>query len=220
MALPMPMSCRRPRQSEARQIKSGWRQADSFLPLLPPPQPRCTSFISCSLYYSNGDAGSITRGTGHSGPRSPTEHFAWHQDRSLEVHPHVHGPQVFIFATGCTSRPGIVYPTLILSNENHRRSIFCPAHHTCTSWGDDSSLFPQCRTPREIERPSRSSNLLDASQACGRPSVRCLSPSKGAGLDPSFRLPGRIGDRTELPLFSTPLPKYRRQCPDCPPGVH
>ena len=221
--LPVPMTVvSTPRQCQTTQIKRGRRQTDSSLHS-PPRSPHRTSFISCSLLTStsNGDAGSITRGTGHSWPCSPTKHPAWHQDRSPEVHPHALGPQVFIFPTGNTSHPGVIYPTIVLSNEDHCRSIFRLAHRTYTCWGnDDSSLFPQCRTPREIERSSHSANLLDASETGGWPPVRSLSSSEGAGSYPSFRVPGRVRNRTELPLFPTHFPKPCRQCPDCPPRIY
>jgi len=162
------------------------------------------------LVDSNGDAGSITRGAGHSGPCSPTERTAWHQDRSLEVHPHVFGPQVFIFATGSSSYSSIIYTTTVLPNEDRRRSILRLTHRTCPGWSDiDASLLPQCRTTRKIQCPLHSTNVLDAGEAGGRPSVWCLSPPEGAGFHPSFRLPGRIGNSTELPLFPPPLPKPR-----------
>ena len=174
-----------------------------------------TAFISYSHYSHRsvnfqGDAGSITRGTGHSRPCSPTKRIAWHQDRSLEVHPHVFGPQVFIFATCNSSRSSIVYTTTILPNEDRCRSILCLTHCTRPSWSDlDPSILPQCRTSREVQRSSHSANVLGSSEAGGWSSVGCLSPSEGARVYPSFRLPGRIGNCTKLPLFSTPFPKPR-----------
>ena len=174
-----------------------------------------TTFISYSHYSHRsvkfqGDAGSITRGTGHSRPCSPTKRIAWYQDRSPEVHPHVFCPQVFIFATCNPSHSSIVYTAAILPNEDSCRSILCLTYCTRSSWSDlNSSILPQCRTPRKVQRSSHSANILGSSEAGGWSSVGCLSPSEGAGFYPSFRLPGRIGDCTKLPLFSTPFPKHR-----------
>ena len=198
-----------------RRTRSKCVRTRSLLYLLPPPQPHCTSFISCSLHRhrsvnSKDDAGSITRGTGHSRPCSPTERSAWHQDRSLEVHPHVLSPQALIFATCSSLHSSIIYTTTILPNKDHRRSILCLTHRTRSSWSNlDSSLLLQCRTSRKAQRSPHSPNILNAGESGGWSSFRRLSASKGAGSYPSLRLPSRTRNRTKLPLFSTPLPKPR-----------
>jgi hypothetical protein len=120
---------------------------------------------------SNGDAGSITRGTGHSRPCSPTERTAWHQDRSLEVHPHVFGPQVFIFATCSSSHSSIIYPTIILPNKDRCRSILCLAHRTCSGWrtSTPASFRNVAHLARSNVPPIQQTFSMQARQAVGRP---------------------------------------------------